>query len=77
MSTISRVDHYAQAGYVVPADLPSFGSYLFAKYPDLPSEAVAELQQRFKELLARHGIQIEELVPVTEELPDASIGEIT
>jgi transcriptional regulator with XRE-family HTH domain len=32
------------AGYVIPEDLPSFDSFLHAKYPHLPDEAIAELK---------------------------------
>jgi hypothetical protein len=35
-------------------DLPSFEAYIVAKYPYLPSDAVAELVRRFNELRTAH-----------------------
>ena len=48
---IHLADVYASAGYVVPKDLPSFGTYLRAKYPKLPMPAVAQLVDHFNRLL--------------------------
>jgi transcriptional regulator with XRE-family HTH domain len=41
------------AGYVLPEDLPSFDSFLRAKYPELPNSAIAELESVAK----RHGLK--------------------
>jgi transcriptional regulator with XRE-family HTH domain len=41
------------AGYVLPDDLPSFDSFLRAKYPQLPDSAIAELESVAK----RHGLK--------------------
>lgn len=41
------------AGYVLPEDLPSFDSFLRAKYPQLPDSAIAELESVAK----RHGLK--------------------
>jgi len=41
------------AGYVRPEDLPSFDSFLRAKYPGLPNSAIAELDSVAK----RHGLK--------------------
>ncbi|MGD0273095.1 MAG: helix-turn-helix transcriptional regulator [Gaiellaceae bacterium] len=41
------------AGYVLPEDLPSFDSFLRAKYPELPDSAIAELESVAK----RHGLK--------------------
>lgn len=65
---MSLADVFAEAGYVVPDDLPTFGSYLSAKYPDLPTYAMSELSRHFVELAERHGIEIRISPP--EELDD-------
>src|ERR1700728_3078506 len=72
---LSLADLYAQAGYIVPDELPGFGAYLLAKYPDLPSAAITELRDRFDELMARHDIEIEPPLPAFEELLDEGVGE--
>jgi transcriptional regulator with XRE-family HTH domain len=41
------------AGYVLPEDLPSFDSFLRAKYPELPDSVIAELESVAK----RHGLK--------------------
>ena len=42
---IRSTDIYAQAGYLVRDELPSLGPYLSAKYPNMPEEAVAQVQR--------------------------------
>ena len=73
---LSLADLYAQAGYIVPDELPNFAAYLLAKYPDLPSGAVTELRDRFEELLTHHGLTIDQPLPAIEELSDDSVGEL-
>lgn len=65
---MSLADVFTEAGYVVPDDLPSFGSYLSARYPDLPTDAISELSRHFVELAERHGIEIR--ITAAEELDD-------
>ncbi len=67
---IPLADVYARAGYLVPKELPSFESYLKTKYQDLPATAVIELKKLFEELSARHGLDNNQAVPITEEAGD-------
>ncbi len=48
-------DVFGLAGYAAPNELPSFKPYLRAKYHDLPSGAVAELERSFTEIAKRYG----------------------
>lgn len=52
---IDLADLYGLAGYTQPTTLPSFTPYLRAKYRDLPSDAVAEMEQFFAKLARKHG----------------------
>ena len=56
---ISLADVYAKTGYLVPDELPSFEPYLSAKYPNMPSDDVAQLTRLFHELAAQHDVQPE------------------
>ena len=67
---IPLADVYARAGYLVPEELPGFESYLKAKYRNLPAAAVIELKKLFEELSVRHGIDIDQAVPIAEEAGD-------
>ena len=49
---LTLADVAGTAGYLVAGDLPSFGPYLIAKYPELSEAAMTELTRRFKELRA-------------------------
>lgn len=44
------------AGYPTMTELPSFTPYLRARY-DLPDSAVAEMEQYFTRLAAKHGVE--------------------
>jgi transcriptional regulator with XRE-family HTH domain len=55
---ISLADVYTKAGYLVPGDLPTFETYLQAKYPGLPKRAVANLIKHFRTLAAQHGVPL-------------------
>ncbi len=48
-------DLFAMADYVVPKELPRFTPYLRAKYPELPPEALADLDQAFGVIAGRYG----------------------
>jgi transcriptional regulator with XRE-family HTH domain len=50
---ISPAEVLILAGYILPEDLPSFDSFLRAKYPGLSDEAVAELET----VAERHGLE--------------------
>lgn len=62
---ISLADLYAKAGYLVPNDLPTFETYLHAKYPNLPKKAVKELGRHFKDLMSEHNISTDDTSPRT------------
>ncbi|HVB52516.1 MAG TPA: helix-turn-helix transcriptional regulator [Acidimicrobiales bacterium] len=53
---LSLADVYARAGYIVPAELPTFREYLAARYRELPDLAAGELARLFDELMIRHGL---------------------
>ncbi len=63
---LSLADLFARAGYLVPDDLPSFETYLFAKYHELPKAAITELVQCFEAFAKRHGVNTDEPLPQTE-----------
>jgi len=71
---IRLADLYAQAGYIVPDELPSFASYLRTRYPTLPVKAAAELEKHFDELVKRLGLSLEEPFPTLKELVDEPAG---
>jgi len=71
---MALADLFGRAGYVVPHELPSFDTYLLAKYPDLPEMAVAELQRLFDKLTKRHGIDAASLALVGEIANEAAGG---
>ena len=70
-------DLYAKAGYIVPEELPSFASYLLVRYPALPQEAMAELEEHFEHLLDRLGLAVDRTPPLLEELGDEPLSEIS
>ncbi len=47
---IAEADLYAAAGWLAPAELPTFRPYLRSKYRELPEEAVAEIEAVFDRL---------------------------
>jgi transcriptional regulator with XRE-family HTH domain len=53
---LSLADVFAEAGYVVPDELPSFRTYLVTRYRDLPETAVDELVAHFDSLNAAPNI---------------------
>jgi transcriptional regulator with XRE-family HTH domain len=67
---LSLADVYARAGYVVPAELPTFREYLATRYRELPDGAVGELSRLFDELVIRHG-----LATATFEIADVTTDE--
>jgi len=71
---LSLADVFAEAGYIVPDELPSFASYLPTKYPALPMEAVRELLEHFEELIARLGLVIDQPLPAMEMVADEPAG---
>ena len=57
--SLSLADVYAKAGYLVPAELPSFDIYLHAKYPKLPVRAVGELGELLRALAGKYGVRLD------------------
>ena len=47
---LSRADIFVQAGYFVSEELPSFATYLKAKYPELSAKTQRQLVQYFQVL---------------------------
>ena len=54
---IPAADIFALANWVQPDDLPSFSSYLRAKYGSLPESAFREMQTVFESLALKYGTQ--------------------
>jgi transcriptional regulator with XRE-family HTH domain len=48
-------DLFVMADYMVADELPSPSLYLRAKYPDLPPEAIEEMEQYLQGLMREHG----------------------
>lgn len=42
--------------HVLPADLPTLQPYLRTKFKDMPESAVREIEEHFKTVAAKHGI---------------------
>lgn len=51
---IPSIDLYAIVGWISSGELPSFGPYLQAKYPQLPEKA----RQEFEDVARRYGIHL-------------------
>lgn len=66
----SLADVFALAEYAMPSELPSFRPYLRAKYRDLPSEAVEQLERSFTRLAKRHGFDPAGPAPGEDEQPE-------
>ena len=58
---------FARAGYPVTTDLPSLRPYLRARYGDLPTAAVQEMETYFENLAARYGIDPDGPAPGEDE----------
>ncbi len=65
---------FAQAGYLVPDDLPDYATYLATKHPELPHDERERLNDHFAELLGQLGL-IPTQQPAFEEQNDDSPGE--
>jgi transcriptional regulator with XRE-family HTH domain len=71
---LSLADIYADAGYVVPDELPGFHAYLPARYRDLPQAAVDELSGLFDDLITRHGLETPAVVEIAVESDVSELG---
>lgn len=52
---VSVEDLYGLAGYRTTTELPSFVPYLRAKYTELPTEAIDEMERYFRRVARKHG----------------------
>jgi transcriptional regulator with XRE-family HTH domain len=57
---IPTIDLFAVVGWIPDDDLPSIGPYLRAKYPQLPEEAVREIETNFEAVARTHGVTIDD-----------------
>ncbi|MCV7101803.1 helix-turn-helix transcriptional regulator [Mycobacterium palustre] len=53
---IPAVDLFATVGWIPSRELPSFGPYLRAKYPQLPDGALREIEAYFEAVAGKWGI---------------------
>jgi transcriptional regulator with XRE-family HTH domain len=74
---LGLADVYALADYSVPSELPSFRPYLRAKYRNLPTEAVEQLERSFTWLAKRHGFDPAGPGPGEDEQPEQPSTEST
>jgi transcriptional regulator with XRE-family HTH domain len=66
---LNLADLFALAGYAAPKQLPAWRPYLRAKYSDLPTQAVDELESFFGYLRGKYGASGEGPVGGEDELP--------
>ena len=56
---LDLADVFAMVGYAVPRELPTPLPYFRAKYPDLPQEAIDEIETHLRVVAQRHGVNID------------------
>jgi transcriptional regulator with XRE-family HTH domain len=66
---LDLADVFALAGYAAPTQLPNWRPYLRAKYAELPTEAVDELESFFGYLKSKYGAAATGPVNGEDELP--------
>lgn len=54
---IADADLYTAAGWLAPAELPTFRPYLRSKYRELPPEAIEEIESVFERIARDYGAQ--------------------
>jgi transcriptional regulator with XRE-family HTH domain len=54
---MSTIDLYVLAGHISPDDLPSFRTYLLAKYPDCPEAALQALDEFYNFIKDKYGLE--------------------
>lgn len=69
---LDMADVFALAGYAAPTQLPAWRPYLRAKYAELPSEAVDELESFFGYLKNKYGADVEGPKGGEDELPEGT-----
>jgi transcriptional regulator with XRE-family HTH domain len=67
---LDLADVFALAGYAAPTQLPNWRPYLRAKYSELPTEAVDELESFFGYLKNKYGAAATGPVNGEDELPE-------
>jgi transcriptional regulator with XRE-family HTH domain len=67
---LNLADVYALVDYATPSELPTFRPYLRTKYRGLPPSAVRELEQSFRRIAKRHGLDPEGPAPGEDEQPE-------
>jgi transcriptional regulator with XRE-family HTH domain len=67
---LDMADVFALAGYAAPAQLPAWRPYLRAKYAELPTQAVDELESFFGYLKNKYGADIAGPINGEDELPE-------
>jgi transcriptional regulator with XRE-family HTH domain len=70
---LSTGEVFAQAGYLDPADLPEYETYLRTKRPDLPESAIQSLHDHFVQILGQFNL-VHTPQPALEEVTDESQG---
>ena len=53
------IDIFTIVGWISAGELPSFGPYLRAKYPQLPPEAVNDIETHFAKVAREYDIEID------------------
>jgi transcriptional regulator with XRE-family HTH domain len=56
---LNLADVFAMVGYAVPRQLPTHLPYLRAKYPDLPEDAIDEIDTHLRSVAEQHGVNID------------------
>lgn len=56
---IPAADLFAIVGWIPSGELPSFGPYLRAKYPQLPDQALQEIETEFAEVVHKYGVSFD------------------
>jgi transcriptional regulator with XRE-family HTH domain len=57
---LDLADVFAMVGYAVPRQLPNCLPYLRAKFPELPQEAINEIEIHLRVVAQRHGVNIDQ-----------------
>ena len=74
---LDLADVFALAGYAAPTQLPNWRPYLRAKYSELPTEAVDELESFFGYLKNKYGAAVSGPVNGEDELPEPTLPPTT
>lgn len=64
---IPDADLFAAAGWVGEGELPGLGVYLKVKYRNIPDEGLADIEQHFKGIVDRYGLNLAGPVDAEDE----------